>query len=164
MTRKPEEKTAAKKIAKIIRERVLGGGLVPLSAIKDLKSKKKKATVLIVEDDESVQRALLRILALDGHNIISASDGSELSQLLEKNSVDLIMLDVGLPWIDGFELAEIMQADLELKKIPIVFISGQNDISSIKKGFGVGAHDFIKKPFEVEKIRKTVNTLLELSS
>jgi two-component system aerobic respiration control protein ArcA len=72
-------------------------------------------------------------------------------------------MDVGLPWINGFELATMMKSNEDLRHIPIVFLSGHADREMIQKGFSVGANDYITKPFEVDKVQKTIQTLLELS-
>ena len=124
---------------------------------------KHTPTLLVVEDDETLRKALKRIFEASGYRVLAASDGSELSEVLYETYIDLIMLDVGLPWIDGFELAEMMKNHPDLNPVPIVFISGNSDQEAIKKGFFVGAHDYITKPFDIEKVKKTVDTLLELS-
>ena len=77
--------------------------------------------------------------------------------------IDLIILDVGLPWINGYELAEMMKAHKDLKRIPLIFISGRVNDADVKRGFEVGADDYIKKPFDLEKIKKTVRTLVQLN-
>ena len=82
---------------------------------------------------------------------------------LEDITPDLILLDVGLPWLNGFELAAMMKEHKDLKKIPLVFVSGKTSDEEIKQAFDVGASDYIKKPFEIEKLKKTVNALLKIS-
>ncbi len=77
--------------------------------------------------------------------------------------MDLIVLDVGLPWINGFELAEMMKANEDLSEIPLVFLSARTSDEDIKRGFAVGASDYIKKPFDIEKVKRTVNTLIHLN-
>jgi two-component system aerobic respiration control protein ArcA len=77
--------------------------------------------------------------------------------------VDLILLDVGLPWINGFELAEMMKGHKDLSEIPLVFLSARTSDADMKRGFSVGADDYIKKPFDIEKVKKTVNTLIRLA-
>ena len=146
-----------------LRERVLTESVVSLEDLKALKKKVKKR-VLVVEDDHFVRESLRRTLELDGHQVILACDARELVNLVGQLPVDLILLDVGLPWINGYELAELMQNHPETKKIPIVFVSGHSDIEAMRRGFQVGAGDYITKPFEIENVRKTVNTLIELNS
>lgn len=103
-----------------------------------------------------------RIFEMDGFIVKMAADSTELSKVLEDSGPDLILLDIGLPWINGFELAELLKAHKDLKKIPLVFVSGKTSEEDIKKAFAIGADDFVKKPFEIEKLKKTVATLLKI--
>ena len=72
-------------------------------------------------------------------------------------------MDVGLPWLNGFELGQMLKEHKDLKKIPLVFVSGKTGDEDIKKAFAIGADDYIKKPFEIDKLKKTVETLLKLN-
>jgi two-component system aerobic respiration control protein ArcA len=92
-----------------------------------------------------------------------AADGAELSTVLDDKPIDLIILDVGLPWLNGFELAQLLKEHKDLKSIPLVFVSGKSSEEDLKKAFELGANDYIKKPFDIEKLKKTVRTLLEIN-
>ncbi|MEK6556320.1 MAG: response regulator, partial [Bdellovibrionota bacterium] len=115
---------------------------------------------------ESIRRALRSIFESEGYKVIVAQDATELSDVFDdySNSIHLILLDVGLPWVNGFELAEMMKEHKDIKKIPIVFLSGHSDQEMIRRGFSVGADDYITKPFELETVKRTIRTLLELQS
>lgn len=128
-----------------------------------MKNKADPATLLVIEDDETMRAALKRIFESEGYRVITAADGTQLSSVLEDQSLDMIILDIGLPWINGFELAELMKDHADLKRIPLIFISGLTSDADVKRGFEVGADDYIKKPFDVEKIKKTVNALMKLA-
>lgn len=137
--------------------------------IRDLRQLRAEAetvpwTILVIEDDETIRVALRRIFESEGYRVIAAADGTQLSQVLDDHEVDLIILDIGLPWINGFELCELMKAHDDLKDIPLIFVSGRTSDEDVKRGFAAGADDFIKKPFDVEKIKKTVNTLVSLAN
>lgn len=134
--------------------------VVPLSEFRDLKKKLESKVILVVEDDETMQSALKRILESDHHRVLVAADGTELSVCLESEVPDLILLDVGLPWLNGFELATLLKEHPDLKRIPLLFVSGQTDEADIKRAFAVGADDYIKKPFDVAYLRKAVQTFL----
>jgi two-component system aerobic respiration control protein ArcA len=149
------------KISKLIKERISSGKVVQFKDFSNEKSK-TEVTVLLIEDEESIRKSLKRILEDLRYRVIDAKDAMEFTKILSEVQINLIVLDVGLPWVNGFELAEMMKADLAFKNIPIVFISGHNDKASIKKGFAVGAHDYILKPFDIEKVKKTIQTLLKL--
>ncbi|HEX4922685.1 MAG TPA: response regulator, partial [Bdellovibrionales bacterium] len=86
-----------------------------------------------------------------------------LATVLDDNPIELIILDIGLPWINGFELAQMMKEHDDLRKIPLIFISARRSDTDVRRGFEVGADDYIKKPFDIEQIRKTVTTLMRLA-
>lgn len=151
------------KIEKITKSRMACGEVVQLDNFRDLKRKINPPTILVIEDDETMRSAMKRIFELDGFIVKMAADGTELSKVLEDYCPDLILLDIGLPWINGFELAELLKTHKDLKKIPLVFVSGKTSEEDMKRAFEIGANDFIKKPFEIEKLKKTVATLLKIS-
>lgn len=152
-----------KKIEKLTKERMREGDVIDLSDLRRLKERKTQRTILIIEDDETIRAALKRVFEGDGYRVLAASDGTQLSQVLDDAPVDLIMLDVGLPWINGFELAEMMKAHDDLSEIPLVFLSARTSDADVKRGFEVGADDYIKKPFDIEKVKRTINTLIHLA-
>lgn len=152
------------KIEKITKARMASGEVVELNNFRDLKKKTNPKTILVIEDDETMRSALKRIFEADGFIVKMAADGTELSGVLEDASPDLILLDIGLPWLNGFELAQMLKEHKDLKKIPLIFLSGKTSEEDIKRAFEIGADDFIKKPFEIEKLKKTVATLLKISN
>ncbi len=146
-----------------IEDKVKADPVVRLNDLRTIRETKPRPVLWLIDDDNSIRRAFNRIFEGDSYVVHSAAGASEIEQILTLGAPDLIFLDIGLPWLDGFELARLMKAQNELCKVPIVFISGDDSIQSMKKGFAVGAHDYIKKPFDVALIRKTVKTLLALS-
>lgn len=164
MSKKVDTKDLVERIAKLARERMSQASVISIEDIKKSQALPPPKTLLIIEDDETVRKALERIFLEDGYRLLLARGASDLALVLGDGPVDLILLDIGLPWINGFELAEMMKSHRDLKQVPIVFISGQKDREAMKKGFAVGAHDFITKPFDVGNVKKTVKTLLALNS
>ena len=152
------------KIDKITKERIAKEKVVSLADFRKLKEKTEPATILVIDDDESMRSALQRIFESEGYKVILAADGTQLSHVLDDSTLDLIVLDIGLPWINGFELAKLMKENSDLKEIPLVFISGRTSEIDVKRGFELGADDYIKKPFEIEDVKKSVKTLLKLNS
>ena len=151
------------KISKLTKERMTSPDVVELDQFREFKNKADPKTLLVIEDDETMRSAMKRIFEADGFSVRLASDGTELSVILEEITPDLILMDIGLPWINGFELAQLMKEHKEIKKIPLVFVSGQATEADLKKAFAIGADDFIKKPFDIDKLRKTVQTLLKMN-
>jgi two-component system, OmpR family, aerobic respiration control protein ArcA len=161
--RKINTKKLIDKIEKVTRERIAGNSVVSLEEFRNLKKKNEPQTILVIDDDETMRAALKRIFETDGYRVITASDGTQLAGVLDDNPIELIILDIGLPWINGFELAQMMKEHDDLKKIPLIFISARRADTDVRRGFEVGADDYIKKPFDIEQIRKTVETLMRLA-
>ena len=117
--------------------------------------------ILIIEDDETQRLSLKRILNAEGYTTFLAADSAELTAILDEDKeLHLILMDIGLPWINGFELAEMMKQHQDLKKLPLVFLSAQAEQKDFDKAREVGAADYIKKPFDIEKLKITIAKLL----
>lgn len=157
-------KDLVEKIEKMTKTRIASQDVVPLDEFREAKKKLDPKVILVIEDDETMRLALKRILEYEGYITKLAADGTELSKVLDDHPIDLILMDVGLPWINGFELAQLLKEHRDLKKIPLVFVSGKASEEDMKQGFEIGADDFIKKPFDVEKLKSTVATLLKINS
>lgn len=164
MAKRIDTKSLVAKIEQITREKMRDQHVVSLKDYRDLSKKADPKTVLLVEDDETVRRSIQKLLEKEGMKVLTATDGTDLSIVLDGNPLDLIILDVGLPWINGFELAQLMKEHKDLKRIPMIFVSGQVSDADVKKGFEVGADDYIKKPFDIEEFRRSVTTLLKINA
>ena len=150
------------KIEKITREKITNTKVVSLNDYRSLKQKEDPKTILVIDDDETMRQALKRIFETEGYRVLVAADGTQLSAVLDESPLELIVLDIGLPWINGFELCKLLKENPDLKKIPLVFISAKTSEIDVRRGFEVGCDDYIKKPFNVDEIRNTVRTLLKL--
>jgi two-component system, OmpR family, aerobic respiration control protein ArcA len=156
-------KDLVKKIEKITKERMTKESVVDLGQFRDLKKKEIPKTLLVIEDDETMRSAMKRIFEADGMVVKTAADGTQLALVLDDSPIDLIILDIGLPWVNGLELAKLLKEHDDLKHIPLVFVSGKTSEFDVKRGFEAGADDYIKKPFDIDKIKKTIHTLLKLN-
>jgi DNA-binding response OmpR family regulator len=165
VSRKIDTKDLVQKIEKLTKERMTSDKVISMDDLRRLKEQRQAVprTILVIEDDETIRAALKRVLEGEGYRVLAAADGTQLSTVLDDVAIDLIMLDIGLPWINGFELAEMMKAHKDLQDIPLVFLSARTSEADIKRGFDVGADDYIKKPFDIEKVKRTVNTLIQLA-
>ena len=161
--KKFDTKDLVAKIDKLTKSRIKSSKVVSLAEYKKVKSKQEPSTLLVIEDDETIRRAIKKIFEDEGHRVITAADGTQLSGVLDDSPIDLIILDVGLPWVNGFELAKLMKENSDLKDIPLIFVSARTSELDIKRGFDVGADDYIKKPFDIDKLKKSVGTLLKLN-
>ncbi len=135
--------------------------VVDLSSYRDLQVQKRAVHVLVVDDDEIMRNALKRILEIDGYQVRTAQDGMELSQTLESSRLDLILLDVNLPWVDGIELCQILKTSPAYRDVPLVMISAKTGEEDIKRAFKAGCDDYITKPFDVTHLSQVVRTAVE---
>lgn len=161
--KKINTKQFIEKIEKITRDKLLGKDVVSLNDYRELTQREDPQTILVIDDDETMRASLKRIFERDGYKVLLAADGTQLSTVIDDSPIDLIVLDIGLPWINGFEIAKLMKEHDDLKSIPLIFISGKTSELDVRRGFDVGADDYIKKPFEIEEIRKAVSTLVTLN-
>jgi adenylate cyclase len=118
------------------------------------------AHVLVVDDD-SVNRLLLsRSLEREGHRFAIAEDGRRALEILRAESFDVVLLDVVMPEIDGFEVLAQMQADSELRHVPVIMISALEDMESVVRAIELGAEDYLPKPFNPVLLRARINGCL----
>lgn len=112
--------------------------------------------VLIVEDEKPISNLIRMSLTKEGFLCTCAYDGAAAADLLEKNTYDLILLDVMLPEVDGFELMEYIRP----LEIPVIFLTAKGGLSDRVKGLRLGAEDYITKPFELMELLARVETVL----
>lgn len=159
MAKKINTKDLVSKIDKLTKERISKEKVVSLSDYRKIKKNQDPINILVIDDDETMRKALQRIFESEGYRVILAADGTQLTHVLDDTPLDLIVLDIGLPWINGFELAKLMKENSDLKDIPLVFVSGRTSELDVKRGFEIGADDYIKT-LDVEEIKTAVKTLL----
>ena len=120
----------------------------------------KKPTILIVDDEVYFVRLLKIILEDEGYETHHAYSGMEVLEIAKTKKIDLILLDIMMPGMTGFEVCEALNKEDSTKHIPVIFISSLNDRQSINKGFELGAYDFFTKPFnQIEVVVKISNCL-----
>jgi DNA-binding response OmpR family regulator len=122
----------------------------------------KKAKVLIVDDDAFLSGIYATKLELEGFGVVSARDGEEGVKAAQKERPDLILLDVLMPKMDGFETLKRLKADDDVKSIPVIMLTNLGQKEDIEKGMQDGAVDYLIKahfvPAEaVDKIKKVLN-------
>ena len=108
------------------------------------------AKILLLEDDLILQEIIEEYLLENGFEVESFIDGQEALEAIDTNSYDMLLLDVNVPTIDGFELLEYLR---EIKNsTPAIFITSLSGIKNLQKGFELGANDYLKKPFDLEEL------------
>ncbi|RME12190.1 MAG: response regulator [Ardenticatenia bacterium] len=117
--------------------------------------------ILVVEDTDDL-RALMRMrLERRGHEVLEARNGAEALRLLATEPVDLVLLDIMMPEVNGFEVLETIKNDVSLRHIPVVVLSALNDTDSIVKCIRMGADDYLVKPFKSVFLYARIDNLLE---
>lgn len=165
MSRKIENSSHSSKafrrqLESIKRKKMSENKVVSLSEYRDFKKAETRRTVLVVDDEEIMRNALKRVLDNEGFNVMVAEDGFALSKVLETTTLDLILLDVNLPWVDGFELCHLVKSHEALNGVPVIMVSGRKSTEDIQKGMNMGATDFISKPFDVDHLLNSVQRAL----
>lgn len=120
------------------------------------------ASILIVDDIEDNIELLGDLLSFNGHIVHSARSGEAALKRVQESRPDLILLDILMPGMDGFEVCNRLKADENTRDIPVIFVSSLTDIDSKVTGFKVGGVDYINKPFQHAEILVRVNTHLTL--
>ncbi|MDH5716236.1 MAG: hybrid sensor histidine kinase/response regulator [Spirochaetia bacterium] len=122
----------------------------------------KKGSVLIVDDIKKNIQILAEILNSHNYEIITASNGFEALKILERSKPDLILLDIMMPKMDGYETCVKIKENKEMKDVPVIFLTAINETKNLLKGFELGAVDYITKPFKVPELLARVSTHIEL--
>jgi DNA-binding response OmpR family regulator len=112
--------------------------------------------VLIVDDEKPISSLIRMSLTKEGFRCTCAFDGAEAADLLEKNTYDLILLDVMLPEVDGFELMEYIRP----LEIPVIFLTAKGAVADRVKGLRLGAEDYIVKPFDTVELLARIDVVL----
>ena len=118
-----------------------------------------KPSVLIVEDDPEMRAFIARHLSAT-YETVAADNGCQALEKLAKKSFDLILSDVMMPEMDGFELCRRIKSDLQFSHIPVLLLTAKTDMASKVEGLGTGADAYIEKPFSLEYLRASISTLL----
>jgi two-component system sensor histidine kinase/response regulator len=124
--------------------------------------KRERNTILVVVDADHIQELLLDYLRGSGFKVILATNGESALELAHHVQPDIILLDVALPGIDGFETCRRLKADRQSHDIPIIFITSQTGTVEKVRGFVLGAVDYIEKPIQSEEVLARVKTHLTL--
>jgi two-component system cell cycle response regulator len=116
--------------------------------------------ILIVDDSVVVRAVLRKQLEADGHTVVEAGDGEEALRVCPAADPDVILLDVEMPILDGHATLARLKADVETRDIPVVFLTGRVDTADAVAGLRLGAHDYLRKPFEPTELMARVAAAL----
>ena len=122
----------------------------------------QKGSILIVDDNLSNLEILSEILEENGYDIRGAADARTALMLIKNDPPDIILLDIRMPGMSGYDLCGLLKSDESMRNITVIFLSALDDIGNKIKGFSLGAVDYITKPFQGEDVLARVRTHLSL--
>ena len=115
------------------------------------------ATILIAEDEKEMQEILVDYMKRNGHTCITADDGLDAALALKNNAVDLAILDIMMPHLDGFSVCKLAR---EMGNLPILYLTAKSDEEDKLRGYEYGADDYVTKPFSLKLLLAKINALL----
>lgn len=116
-------------------------------------------TILVVEDNPDFQKLTRHILEQEGYKIFTASDGAQGLKFLEEWVPDMILLDIRLPDMDGYEICRIIRSNPRHGRVPIIMVTIESEVKNIVRGLKMGADDYIVKPFNPDELLARVRGL-----
>jgi two-component system alkaline phosphatase synthesis response regulator PhoP len=119
-----------------------------------------KGKILVVDDEIYIVHILDFSLGMEGYEVVTALDGEQALEKVTSEKPDLIVLDIMMPKLDGYEVCKSIKANAATKNIPVILLSAKGRNVDQKMGFEVGADDYITKPFSPRKLVERINQLL----
>ena len=119
--------------------------------------------ILVVEDDKNTRKLMEAVLSQNGYEPVPACDGVEALDILDKKHIDLILLDIMMPRMDGYEFTEIIRGNPALGDIPILMVTAKETPADKKKGFIIGTDDYMVKPVDEDEMILRIAALLRRS-
>jgi len=152
-------------LKKLVSERDINQSLIePVKRVTNGEDAHFNFTIVIADDDELVCDLIKKNLETDSINCVSVYEGKKALSVIKNTFPDLVILDVNLPGMGGFEILKELQLESQFKSIPVVMLTKRSDDNSIIEGINGGAIDYITKPFEVESLSSMIRELLEQCS
>ena len=113
--------------------------------------------ILLLEDDLILSEVIIEHLEYYNYQVISVFNGLEAEELIYREKFDLLLLDVNVPFLNGFELLKELRASNN--KTPVIFITSMNTPQNVEEGFSLGANDYLKKPFEMIELKARIENI-----
>ncbi len=118
---------------------------------------KRHPHIMVVDDDQAILKLLSRILETEGYGVVPASDGRSALALFEEYAPDLIILDIMMPGLDGFQVLDFIR---RLSDVPVIMLTGRREVTSLHDAFTIGADDYVRKPFHKQELLARIRTKL----
>ncbi len=118
------------------------------------------AKILIAEDEPDIRELVAFMLRCAGYEVLAASNGEEAVQTATRDTPDLILMDVRMPRMTGYDACRLMKANPDLRDVPVVFLSAKGQESEIQSGLDAGAEEYLLKPFSPDELTNRVRSIL----
>jgi DNA-binding response OmpR family regulator len=120
--------------------------------------------ILIVDDDETMTNLLQTLVMMEGHAPTIVNDSRKAMEMVRSVDPELILLDLMMPGLSGFELCALLQRDPKFANIPIIVVSARDDVESKKRALRAGAKDYLTKPFDANELLQKIRELTRANS
>ena len=121
----------------------------------------KRLCIMVVDDEPGVRKLLKRCLEPEGYDVITASDGDSALAAMRKCQPDLVVLDILMPGLDGFDVLELIR---QRSDIPIIMLSGKQEVTTVRDALISGADDYLRKPFHIRELVARIRAKLRRST
>jgi DNA-binding response OmpR family regulator len=121
---------------------------------------KTRPVVLIAEDDEDILALVVFDLEHEGYEVLTARNGEDAITLAHERRPDLVLLDVAMPGLDGYEVTRRLRADAATSGTPVVLLTARAQVKDVIEGFEAGANDYVTKPFRPDELRTRLHAVL----
>jgi DNA-binding response OmpR family regulator len=121
---------------------------------------KTRPLVLVAEDDEDILDLVVFDLESEGYEVVTARDGQAAVALAFERHPDLVLLDVAMPGLDGYEVTRRLRADESTRGTPVVLLTARAQVKDVIAGFEAGANDYVTKPFRPDELRTRLHAAL----
>lgn len=121
----------------------------------------RKKKILVAEDETDIRKLITFSLQYVGYQVIEALDGEEALRMADEEQPDLILLDVRMPKMNGYDACRVLKTQDSTQGIPVVFLSARGQEAEIRRGLALGAEEYILKPFAPDELYRRVGSILE---
>ena len=148
----------------LLRSRLMTTSVADSEEIGEPETSSPVATVMVVDDSVTVRKVTSRFLLREGFSVITARDGLEAMTLLQEHRPDLMLLDIEMPRMDGFEVARRVKGSSELKQIPIIMITSRSGKKHRDRAFSLGVEHYMGKPYQEQELLKAMANLMPVAT
>jgi chemosensory pili system protein ChpA (sensor histidine kinase/response regulator) len=120
--------------------------------------------VMVVDDSVTVRKVTTRLLQRNGIDVVTAKDGVDAIAQLQDTKPDVMLLDIEMPRMDGFEVASLVRHDERLKNVPIIMITSRTGSKHRERAMSIGVNEYMGKPFQEQELLETIESLLAVST